>query len=157
SFSFAEDSSGVLAALGINSYFTGTDAATMGVRADLRDSPSRLAVASIDSAGAMVDNGTAMAMAQLQDQALDGLGGQTLRGAWTSSVQRIGVETDAALTHADATRIVREGLEAQRAAVSGVSLDEEAINLITYQQAFQGAARFVSVVNDMQQILMNLV
>jgi flagellar hook-associated protein 1 FlgK len=157
SFSFAEDSSGVLAALGINSYFTGTDAATIGVRGDLRESPSRLAVASIDGSGAMVDNGAAMAITQLQDRSLEGLGGQTLRGAWTSSVQRIGVETDAALTHADATRIVREGLEAQRTAVSGVSLDEEAINLITYQQAFQGAARLVSVVSEMQQILMNLV
>lgn len=157
SFSFAEDSSGVLAALGINSYFTGSDAATIGVRQDLRDSPSQLAVGAIDSAGSLVDNGAAMAMTQLQDQSLEALGGQTIRGAWTSSVQRIGVETDAALTGAEASRTVREGLEAQRAAVSGVSLDEEAINLITYQQAFQGAARLVSMVNEMQQILMNLV
>jgi flagellar hook-associated protein 1 len=157
SFSFAEDSSGILAALGINSYFTGTDAATIGVRQELLDSPSQLAVASVDGSGAVVDNGAAMAMTRLQDQTLEALGGQTIRGSWTSSVQRIGVETSSALTQADATRMVREGLEAQRAAVSGVSLDEEAINLITYQQAFQGAARFISVVNDMQQILMNLV
>ncbi|MFG0283656.1 MAG: flagellar hook-associated protein FlgK [Phycisphaerales bacterium JB039] len=156
-FSFAEDSSGVLAALGINSYFTGTDASNIAVREDLLASPGQLAVGAIDGAGQLVDNGAALAIAGLQDVALDALGGQTIRGAWTTSVQRIGVETDAALTQAEATRAVREGLEAQRAAVSGVSLDEEAINLITYQQAFQGAARFVSVVNDLQQLLMNII
>ena len=58
---------------------------------------------------------------------------------------------------AEALATVQQSLEAQQAAVSGVSLDEEAINLINYQQQYQGAARFISVVNELTQVLLNLV
>jgi len=40
-------------------------------------------------------------------------------------------------------------LQSQQASVSGVSLDEEATNLMKYQQAYEAAARVVSVVDDL--------
>jgi flagellar hook-associated protein 1 FlgK len=154
-FSFSEDSSGVLAVLGVNTYFTGTDAASINVRQALIDQPTLLA------AGRMVggepnDNGTAMAITLLQDQAIDALGGSTIRSAWSDAVQQVGIRTDAAGTRSEATRLVRESLEAQQSAVSGVSIDEESINLITYQRQYQGAARFISVVDELTQTLMSI-
>lgn len=45
---------------------------------------------------------------------------------------------------------------AQRDSVSGVSLDEEAINLMQYQKAFEAAARFLKVADEMTQTILSL-
>lgn len=45
---------------------------------------------------------------------------------------------------------------AQRDSVSGVSLDEEAINLLQYQKAFEAAARFIKVADEMTQMILSL-
>ena len=60
-------------------------------------------------------------------------------------------------TEAEATLVVKETLAAQREALSGVSLDEEAVNLMKQQRAYQGAARLISAVNDLMDEMMALV
>ncbi|MFT3743024.1 MAG: flagellar hook-associated protein FlgK [Pyrinomonadaceae bacterium] len=45
---------------------------------------------------------------------------------------------------------------AQRDAVSGVSLDEEAINLLQYQKAFEAASRFIKIADEMTQMILSL-
>lgn len=45
---------------------------------------------------------------------------------------------------------------AQRDAVSGVSLDEEAINLLQHQKAFEAAARFIKIADEMTQVILSL-
>jgi flagellar hook-associated protein 1 FlgK len=52
---------------------------------------------------------------------------------------------------------VKDTLQAQREALSGVSLDEEAVNLMKQQRAFQGAARLITAVNEMMDTVLNLV
>lgn len=47
-------------------------------------------------------------------------------------------------------------LSMQRDAVSGVSLDEEAINLLQYQKAYEAAARFLKVADEMTQTILSL-
>ena len=59
---FSQDSSGTLAALGINSYFTGKDARDINVRGDLKDQPNLLAASKNGQAG---DNQTALAIAAM--------------------------------------------------------------------------------------------
>jgi flagellar hook-associated protein 1 FlgK len=154
-FSFSDDSSGALAALGVNTYFTGTDASNINVRRALVDQPTLLNAGRMNGTTPN-DNGTAMAITLLQDQAIGALGGSTIRSAWSDAVQQIGIRTDAAGSRADATSLVRESLQAQQSAVSGVSIDEESINLITYQRQYQGAARFISVVDELTQTLMSI-
>ena len=46
---------------------------------------------------------------------------------------------------------------AQQQSISGVSMDEEAINLMQYQRAFQGSARFITVVDEMLQTVLGLI
>jgi flagellar hook-associated protein 1 FlgK len=156
SFSFSDDSSGALAVLGVNSYFTGTSASDIDIRQELKDSPSLLATGRLDN-GTFVENGAALAIAGLQDRSLSALGGQSINAWWIDSAQQLGVEADAAKNHAEATTIVRESLDAQRNAVSGVSIDEESVNLLTFQRQYQGAARFISIVDEMTQTLIALV
>ena len=52
---------------------------------------------------------------------------------------------------------MKETLLAQREALSGVSLDEEAINLIRQQRAFQGASRLIAAVDELMQQILALV
>lgn len=154
-FSFRDDTSGVLATLGVNAYFSGTDGADISVRGDLKSNPSLLLAGRYEG-GEFVSNGTALAIVGLQDRPLDALGGRTLRAHWTDTVQAVGVEAQAASNRADATRLVRESLESQRAAVSGVNIDEEAINLLAYQRQYQGAARLISVADELTQTLLSI-
>ncbi|NNE65152.1 MAG: flagellar hook-associated protein FlgK [Pyrinomonadaceae bacterium] len=63
-------------------------------------------------------------------------------------------------------RVAQDGLQtqaaiiaqatAQREAISGVSLDEEAINLLQYQKAFEAAARFIRVADEVTQTILSL-
>lgn len=155
-FSFSEDSSGLLAAVGMNAFFTGTSADNIAVRPDIANEPTRLGTGRIGADGQFTENAAALDMAKLQDQTFDALGGLGINAFWTNVAGNAGAQTDAALNNAQAAAVVRESIEAQRAALSGVSLDEEAVNLITFQQSFQGAARFIAVVDQLQQELLGI-
>lgn len=155
-FSFEDDSSGVLAVLGVNSYFTGTSGSDMAVRADLKANPSML-MAGRMTAGGLVENGTALAIVGVQEAANSVLGGRSIRQGWTDAVQAVGIQTAAADSQNQALAVVQESLESQRAAVSGVSVDEEAINLMNFQRQYQGAARVISVADELMQTLISLV
>lgn len=154
--SFADDSSGALAVLGVNSFFTGTSARDMSVRDELASDPSKLLSGKYVN-GSLVENGTALSIVNLQDQAVSDLGGRTIRGAWSDSVQAVGVATKSSESRAQATGIIRQSLESQRAAVSGVSLDEESVNLLDYQRQYQGAARLISIADELMQTLLSLI
>lgn len=155
-FSFADDSSGVLAVVGLNAYFTGTGADDIAVASDLVSDPAKLLVGRMIN-GTFVENGTALEMVKLQTAGNQALGGVSITQAWTDATQLVGVQTDAAKTRATAAGLVRENLEAQRAGLSGVSLDEESINLLQYQRQYQAAARVVATADELMQVLINLV
>ena len=52
---------------------------------------------------------------------------------------------------------MQDTLLAQRESLSGVSLDEEAVNLIKEQRAFQGAARIISAVDELMKTILNMI
>ena len=56
-------------------------------------------------------------------------------------VNGVAVAASTAKTNAEAADVVQQTLESQREALSGVSLDEEAINLMRQQRAFQARQR----------------
>jgi flagellar hook-associated protein 1 FlgK len=151
---FSQDSSGVLAALGINNFYTGTDASNIAVNTTLQDDPSLLAAA---KNGEPADNQTARAIADLEGQSIKSLNGSTLKDTYQAMINGVATQAAAAKTNATAAQNVQDTLESQREALSGVSLDEEAVNLMREQRAFQGAARLISAVNEMMDTVMNLV
>ncbi len=155
-FSFSEDSSGALAVLGVNAYFTGTDASTIGIREDLLSNPESLAVGRIVN-GTFVENATALGMADLLESSMTDLNGRSISSFWREKVSAIGTKSAGAAMDATAAGDVRESLENQRAAVSGVSTDEESLNLMAFQRQYQGAARLISVADQMFDSLLQLV
>ena len=150
-YSFSEDSSSVLATMGVNSFFEGTSASTIGVREDVTVMLGRM------DGGQFIANGTALAMGNLASEATDGLGGLSISKFWARQAQDIAVKTSGARTSANANRLVRESLDGQRASVSGVSIDEESLNLITYQRQYQAAAQVITTAQQMFDTLLSLV
>jgi flagellar hook-associated protein 1 FlgK len=156
SVAFVGDTSGVLTTLGINTYFRGTGAGDIGVRPELLGRPDLVNTRGV-SAGNVDEALIARQITALRDTKLDALGGESIGGSWSSTVQQLGVRVGAAGTQSDAARAVRENLEAQKQAISGVNLDEEAINLVLYQTQYQASARYISVVQELTQSLLQLV
>ncbi len=151
--SFSDDTSSTLAALGINTFFDGANASDIDINQIVANDPDRLAAGAGHVPGS---NGTALAMANLQNQQITALSDRSLREFWQESVNGLAVRTAAANDSVDATRLVRESLSAQIQAVSGVSLDEEAINLLLFQRQFQAAARFIAVIDETLQTLLSI-
>ena len=155
-FTFEDDTSGVLATLGVNSYFQGTDATNIAVSDHLASNPLELMTGRyID--GTFHENGTSLAIADLQDNGIETFGGQSVGAFWRTTVQKISVQTGSARVIAASTALVRDGLESQRLAMSGVDSDEEALNLMQFQRAYQGAARIIQTTNEMLDTLINLI
>ncbi len=153
-FGFSQDSSGVLAGLGVNTYFSGADARDIDLNSALRDHPMLLAAA---KNGQPADNQTALAIAAMQTTAMGSLQGRTLNESYQSVIDSLAGKTSAAKSDAEASRVVLETLQAQRESLSGVSLDEEAVNMIKQQRAFQGAARLVAAVDELMKQVLQLV
>jgi flagellar hook-associated protein 1 len=151
---FSNDSSGVLAALGVNSFFGGSDASDLVINDAIAGDPRLLASGQGHVLGS---NAAALDIARLEDTTVDSLGGRSLRGFWQSATTSLAVRTESANTKADSSRLVRESLDAQVQATSGVSLDEESINMLSYQRQFQAAARFIATVDETLQTLLSIV
>jgi flagellar hook-associated protein 1 FlgK len=115
--------------------------------------PGAIAAASVALPG---DNGTARAIAALRDAPVLNGNSATLLDGWGDFVYRIGSDSrdasNARDTHAD---IVRE-VDALRDQVSGVSLDEEALNLLKFQRAYEANAKFFTTVDSMLSTLMEM-
>ncbi len=151
--SFANDTSGVLAGLGINSIFGGYDAKTIEINSQVLADPRLLAVARDHVPGS---NGGALAIAALSTNPIEALGGRSIRGFWTASSTELGVRAEAANNRAESTALVRESLDSQIQALSGVSIDEESINMLAFQRQFQAAARFITAIDETIQQLLRL-
>lgn len=156
SVSFTEDTSGILATLGVNTYFTGNDAADIDVSAALISRPSDLNAGTINGT-TPVENGTALEIAKLRDAAKSELGDVTMQDYWGVALQQVSAALQSARTQADSNSAVKANLQAQRQAVSGVSMDEEAVNLIQFQTQYQASARYLSVLQEVTQVLLQLV
>src|SRR5690606_1014228 len=103
------------------------------------------------------DNRNALAIVALREQGVAALSGFSLTQYWNRHVEDFAARLGQAKSAVAADTVVRENLEAQQQSVSGVNADEEAIDLIRYQRAYQASARFLTVVDELLQTLMALV
>lgn len=150
---FGDDTSGVLASLGINTFFTGTDADSIGVRAELK-ADHRLFASG--QGGGLGDNRNASALATVLDEAQDGLNGQSLSGFYESVISKVGQGSASEKTLAEGADAYVQSLLSQREQYSGVSLDEETINVMQFQRSFQASARIISTIDELLGVLLTV-
>jgi flagellar hook-associated protein 1 FlgK len=97
------------------------------------------------------DNRNALKLANLLNEPVLNGGTTSLKGAVGQFVSEIGVKTNQAKVTADAQKVVADEAQGALQAVSGVNLDEEAANLIRYQQAYMAIAQMIRVADTIFQ------
>ena len=70
-------------------------------------------------------------------------------------VGEVGVDTGAALNFAESQENIVQSVTSQRLSVAGVDIDEEAMSLAKYQEAYQLSAKVISVMNETYDVLIN--
>ena len=163
-FAFGSDSTGLLAALGINTFFEGSDARTLAINNNVRTNTSQINTGHVNGAGEMNrgDNTTAKAIAALQSKAVatrtvsEGTTWQTLGEYYSTLVAKAGSDTQTAKFNYEYQAALAKDLKARQESVSGVNLDEEMTNLIKFQHAYTAAAKLITTAESMLEVLLGL-
>ena len=127
-------------------FFTGTGAGNLAVSASIVSNPKLIAAAS--TTGAPLDGSNAATMANLQNSS-------TIIPAFQNIVTGVGTAVSNAASNQTTQDQVTSQLQSQRDSVSGVSIDEEMTNLISFQQAYSASARFITTISDLYDTLVN--
>lgn len=127
---------------------------SVGAAATLRVNITDPALIAASSDGTTGSNGNLAVLSAVATTAL--ANGQTPIDSYSSIVFKVGNDTANTSADADASNLILQQLQDQRGSVSGVSLDEEAANLIQFQAAYQAAARVVSAISSLLSDAVNL-
>jgi flagellar hook-associated protein 1 len=126
-------------------------AGSAGVIAMAITDPAKIAASSDGSAGS---NGNLANLSAVQTNPLSA--GNTPADAYASLVYQVGSLTSNATAESTASTASLLQLNDQLSSVSGVSIDQEATNLITFQTAYQAAARVISTMQAMFSVTMTM-
>ena len=114
--------------------------------------PSKIAAANFGSA--VGDNRNMLSLIELRDAKTLKAGTQGYTSLYGSTLSSIAVETRSAVSNAETELSLLRSAEDRLEGIRGVNLDEEATNLIRYQQAYQAAAQVITVANEIFDTLL---
>jgi len=148
------DTSGVLAAVGINTFFSGSSAANMAVCSDISANPGRIAT----SLGPdMTDNNNALRLAELKDEAVSGLGEMTPGQFYRRLVTDIGQQLYIKQIQQNNIEEIVHNLSSQQSEISGVDINDEAAQILIFEQMFQAMAKYLNTIQSMILTIMEVV
>jgi flagellar hook-associated protein 1 len=172
SFAFSGDTSNVLAALGVNTFFRSSGSRDIAVNENIINNKNNIAAARIDSSGefAKGDNSNALVITELQYQdttvrqwsygdeskSYEDLKNTTLDEYLHMLVSSIGIKSQSLQRTKEYKETIQTELSTARDNISGVSLDEEMTNLIKFQQAYTAAAKLITTADEMLDTLLEV-
>ncbi|MCP4723553.1 MAG: flagellar hook-associated protein FlgK [bacterium] len=149
-----------------NNFFTGVDAVSMEVSDTIINNENAIAAArkviteradgTFEISGAPGDNRIALEIAELKQARVLNNGTQSLIDYLNSVVSEVGIGAKTAHDNVMNHESLITEFQNLRDSTSGVSLDEEFINLTKFQRGFQAGARVITTVNDMFETLINM-
>jgi flagellar hook-associated protein 1 FlgK len=154
-YSFANDTSGALVALGVNGVFTGHNAATMAVSQDITLNPRLLTSSYSTDVKNTGDTSAALDLANLRSKLVLDNNAATVSDYYESSIVRIGVDARANSQAKDVQDAFVQDFDRRRKEVSSVSIDEEVTNMMQFQRAFEASARVITIIDRMLETLLN--
>lgn len=131
---------------------SGTTANSISVDLGIIGKPGKLALAGASAQPG--DNSKALSISNIASQ-LNTVGTESINGAYGSLTSQIGSIVAQANNQQKVQGALTGAVQDQRDSVSGVSLDEEMSNLLKYQQSYGAAARVVSALDQMLEILIS--
>ncbi len=147
------DTSGFLAAAGMNAFFSGASASEMSVNADVAQNPNRIATA---LGGDLSDNEAALRMARVHDEPVASLGGMTANEYYQRTISDLGQQVALKQSRQENIEAVIEDLKKQQSEVSGVNINDEAAQLIVFETMFQAMAKYLTTQQTVLAALMDV-
>jgi len=148
------DETGFLAALGINTLFTGGGAADMRINPLLDEDPNRLATTTI---GDPNDTRNLLRMMQLRESRELANGTQTYEQYLAAIIASVGQEVRDLTLASENSIEFRQLLETEINTISGVDINEELVRMLEFQRGFQAAARYIAVLDEALQDLLDMI
>lgn len=130
-------------------------AAAMALHADMAGDPSRLAAANT-AASANGGNEQLMALQALEDQSLAGGGTRTFAHEVAAMIGVVGRTVKGNEQRIHQTQVAKEAAEGMEQAMVGISLDEEMIDLMRFQRAYQASSKIITTVDELYQTVLQL-
>ncbi|MHC4720183.1 MAG: flagellar hook-associated protein FlgK [Planctomycetota bacterium] len=147
------DTSGVLAAAGLNTFFSGNSALDIAVCSEISAEPRRVAT----SLGPdMTDNANALRMAGLGEQAISTLDGLAPGEFYRQLVTNLGQTVSVKQMQEDNIEVIVQNLTEQQGEISGVDINDEAAKMLVFQQMFQAMAKYLNTVHTAIQSIMDI-
>lgn len=148
------DTSGFLAAVGLNCFFAGNDASTIALTDDIVRSPGLIAVSrSVEQS----DNANATAIAQLGDTASSALGGYSTKEYYRNLTVSVGNSISFTQMQYDNAQGIKKSLESQRDEVSGVDINDQAMQMMIYERMFQAMSKYLNTIADSLKTLITII
>ena len=143
----------MLAALGINTFFTGSRPSDIGVNQTVIDDASKFAAS---RGGVGFDADQAIALAEFIDTPLASYAERSLSTVYEDVVGKIVQSAAVSRSVTDGFLTFARTLEGQHLGITRVSVDEEAVRMIAFQRAFQASARVIATIDELLGTLVNL-
>jgi flagellar hook-associated protein 1 FlgK len=163
-FAFGTDSTGLVAALGLNTFFDGSNSRDMQVNTKITTDQDNLCTGHVNGAGEanQGDATTAKSIADLRTNNVDvttvrnGTRSQSVVKYYDSLVATVGADTSKVKFSFEYKKTLAGDLDDRQQSISGVNLDEEMASLIKYQHAYTAAAKLITTADQMLQTLLSL-
>jgi flagellar hook-associated protein 1 FlgK len=137
-------------------FFNGTAAADIEVNANIVADPDLVAAAS-DPIRVPGDNTKAIEITDLQYQLTMSANTATFSDYFSSLIRDVGTEVIKSDSYYDHQAEMVAYLDNYRESISGVSLDEEMINLIKFQNAYTAAAKLITTADELMESVLNMI
>lgn len=163
SFAFGEDTTGLLAALGINSFFSGDSSVSLALSTDIARDYTKVNAGRVNGEYEVNtgDNTIATAIGTLAEKSVTvntfwKTVKQTLPEYYAGLVSQVGSDKLHSETNETYHKTLTDALYERKQSLSGVNLDEEMTNLVKYQSAYKAAAKLITTADEMLGVLLGL-
>jgi len=147
------DTSGILAALGINSFFSGTNASDLQVNPNLLANPQELAAGHTSEPS---DGSNLQELLALQNDPTMAGGTQTYGQFFDGIVGTIGAQVQNLNQLQTNQQAMTQQLNTQQQSVEGVDPNEALVQMLQFQRSYQSAAQYISTVNQALDSLLQI-
>ena len=148
------DTSGLLAAAGINTFFSGNNASDIAVCPEISAEPGRIATALRQDAA---DNNNALRMVALKDLAISDLDSLTPSEYYRRLITDVGQQVSVKQSYQDNIEALVQKLANQQGEISGVNINDEAAQLLIFEQMFKAMAKYMSTLQSSLSTIMEII
>jgi flagellar hook-associated protein 1 FlgK len=147
------DTSGLLAAIGINTFFAGRNASDIALADNVADSPGKIATS---LGAAMTDNTNAQRLASVGETEINELDAMTAGQFYRKLVTDIGQQVSVKQMAQNNAENLMQSLTNQQSEISGVDINDEAAQMLVFEQMFQAMAKYLGTVQNTLSSLFDL-